>query len=270
VALEWFLLLRSLAHISVITVLAIDAELQSWEPLAAVFALTGVVLYAAKARTSALWWAVCGSVAMNVAEFPWTANHGYLQSALLLLAALARTIPTQTERLPDLILWIRAAFSVVFFHTGWQKWAAGTFDQGEFIAAMTHSRKANFDWLFTILAPGDMERLRNLDPREAGTGPFRFTSPWALLATQGVMWAEMALPCLWWIPRLTTPLIILSILMVWSFQLAAAEVSFAILSTALALTWLKPRMAQWGLYALMVIDFCLTVYIHRNPTTWLN
>jgi hypothetical protein len=250
---------------------AIEHRAHTLEPLLAAGSLCALFAFVVGWRGTALVAAACCSVAMNIQEFPYTANHAFLQSYVLCLAAICRLASVDADDKPSpFIHYLRVSFAILLFHTGWQKWAAGTYDRAEFIAQMFHSDKYRFGEFFGQLAPAESPRLAAMNPRVSNEGPFEYHSWLVLLASNSAMYSELIFPVLVWLRRWGNAFVLVSLGFVWAFQFAATEISFALLATAIALSFFSPRIMAPILYLLMAIDAGVACWIARNPDTWLN
>ncbi|MBU6160137.1 MAG: hypothetical protein KGO50_03380 [Myxococcales bacterium] len=270
-ALELFFVVRSASHITLMAHIALEQRMHTYEPWLAAAALCALFAFVVGWRSVAVVVAAACSVAMNIQEFPYTANHAYLQSYVLCLAAICRVASVDADDTPTpFIHYLRVSFAVLLFHTGWQKWVAGTYDRAEFIAQMFHSDKYRFGEFFGQLAPADIPRLAVMNPRVPNEGPFEYHSWLVLLASNSAMYSELIFPVLVWLRRWGNVFVLVSLGFVWAFQFAATEISFALLATAIAMSFFSPRIMAPVLYLLMAIDVGVAFWIARNSDTWLN
>jgi len=270
-ALELFFVTRSTVHIALMAHIAMEQRAHTWEPWLAAGSLCALFAFLVGLRGAALSAAAFCSVAMNIQEFPYTANHAYLQSYVLCLAALCRVASVNDDTSPaPLIAYLRLSFAILLFHTGWQKWAAGTYDRAEFLAEMFHSDKYRFGEFFSGLSPGESPRLASMNPRVPNEGPFEYQSWLVLFASNAAMYSELVFPVLLWMRRWGNVFVLASLGFVWACQIAATEISFAALATAIALSFFSARIMAPTLYLLMAIDVGVAFWIAGNPDTWLN
>jgi hypothetical protein len=182
---------------------------------------------------------------------PDIANHTFL--LFLALATLA-LFPGRdaTERILALstLRWLAA---IVLFATGVQKVLHGTYVHGEFLAYQVASGE-RFATLFRwVLPTEELERLRALAPTSQpltdttvlpatlplGSGPYRFTSPFALLVSNVVYVFEMTAPVLMLVRRTRAVAAVATVVFLAFIEVGAREIMFGILFVNLVLLFLR-------------------------------
>lgn len=200
-------------------------------------------LAVALAATSRLAWAI-GSMAVVsvlevVATFPATANHGWLQMAVLLLLASYAAPGRRVEEPLRLLQWLCAA---VIALTGVQKLLHGTWSQAQFIATYVDV-KAGFGFMMKLIDPVGVEALRYVDESQLGAGPIRSYHP-LMIAISNLVWIlELLIPAglLW--KRTRSAVAWFAIFFFLMIQFSAREFTFGILMSGLVAIWLPQSAA---------------------------
>lgn len=186
-------------------------------------------------------------VAVGVAvvwRFPYTANHLYLEALCLVLVCLDGGREAD-ERL--VVATLRLTAALVLFQTGLQKALYGNYWRGDFLALMVgvdDRFSRTFQWL---LPTAEIERLASFDREQTGAGPYRVGFGPFVLASIGVVLAEMTVPALMLHPRTRRLGAWAAIALLFAIEVAALELGFALLFVNLLVLFLP---AVWSRRAL--------------------
>ncbi len=183
--------------------------------------------------------------------FPSNSNHLLLSTWSLFLLALLDTRDHESASLQ--LRALRWSTVIVLFYTGVQKLLYGAYFQGDFLLYTLHASD-EFATVFRFLLPvEEFERIRAIDLRVEGAGPFRTRAPLFLLASNLVWVAELLLPVALVYRRTRVAAVWISLAFVVSIQTGARELLFALLFGNLVLLlhpdpWV-PRL-RWVVIAL--------------------
>jgi hypothetical protein len=212
---------------------------------------------------------------------PDIANHTFLLFLALATLALFPGRDT-TERILALssLRWLAA---IVLFGTGVQKILHGTYVHGEFLAYQIASGE-RFATLFRWALPAEeFERLRALAPTgehltdatvlpatlTLGSGPYRFTSPFALLVSNVVYLFEMTAPVLMLVRRTRAVAAVATVVFLAFIEVGAREIMFGILFVNLVLLFLRENWNGRLLPAfLAAYGYVLAVHLDWLPN-WI-
>ena len=213
----------------------------SAEPIT-MWALLFVVLYAMCLLLGWFrrWTRSAGEIALLVAlaqivyTFPFTANHLYLESLILLFLALCD--PAKDEDNDLALQGCRWLALLALFYSGLKKLMYGYYFDGTFLSHMV-AHQERFAAFFQYLIPEEeLVRLRSYRwPSDVGSGPFRVDSVAMVVVSNASYLLEMLLPIGLLIRRLRPLAWVASIGLVIAIELAAREIFFGALITNLLL-----------------------------------
>lgn len=218
-------------------------------------------------RTRAAWLAFAVCALRIVATWPHAYNHLVLET--LLLAAVAGLRPDDAHEDRLLLQCCRWLAAIVLFWSGVQKVLHGCYFEGQFLA-LTAATNVSFATPLAWIAADEIERLRQLLPLRAGAGPFTFTSPALVLASNLVWISEIALGLALLQTSLRKPAALSALIVLVTIQIVAHELVFgfwmalllALVAPARAFRLLEP--AAWvALLLILVVAFAL-------PGFWMN
>ncbi len=218
-----------------------------------------------RARAARLAFVAC--VVRIVATWPHAYNHLVLETLLLAAVAGLRHDDVREDRL--LLQWARWLAVAVLFWSGVQKVLHGCYFEGQFLA-LTAATNASFATPLTWIAAGEIDRLRQLLPLRVGAGPFTFTSPSLLLASNLVWISEIALGLALLQTSLRKPAALSALIVLVTIQVVAHELVFgfwmalllALVAPARAFRLLEP-VAWVALLLILLVAFTL-------PDFWMN
>ena len=172
--------------------------------------------------------AACGGLLFAswklAAIFPDNSNHFFLEYVCLVFASLASW--QREEDLESFVCGVRWLPVLVFFWSGVNKAIYGTYFNGAYLGSVfPHS---GFSFVFGFLMSGD--ELATL-LAATSPGPYAFTSPLALLASNAVWLGEIAAALLLLIPRLRLFGALLGLAVLVGIELGALELMFGVLMT---------------------------------------
>lgn len=199
-------------------------------------------------------WALTAATALQAARvieaFPTTANHAFLQLALLALAALLAG-PAPAER-RQLLSSYRALAAAVLIAAGVQKLLHGNYFDGRMLALLI-AKHERYQLVFEpLIGAAEVARLSGLDLHAAGSGPFLAGSP-ALIAVANATWLlELALGALLLLePRPYAAWLGAGFIV--AIELGAREIVFGFVMLALLALSLRPEAARRALLVLVAL-----------------
>ena len=208
-------------------------------------------------------WISLAAVGLAVAwRFPYTANHLYLEWIALLVVCLGSGKPEDARRAVAALRWTTA---IVLFQTGLQKALYGHYWRGDFLALMV-GEDDRFARIFRWLLPSEeVVRLAALDREQTGAGPYRVGFGPFVLASVGVVFAEMGVPALMMHPRTRRLGAWAGLALIFAIEVAALELGFALLFVNLLVLFLPAVWSERALRAAVVV----WVYAAGATLGWL-
>jgi hypothetical protein len=192
----------------------------------AVWALVFAACLLASFRAAWLRLAACGALAAatwkGAAIFPDSSNHFFLEWLCLVFASLTRL--DREEEAAAFVRGVRWLPVLVFVWSGINKAVYGTYFDGAYLGSiLAHGGFASvFGWL---MSGDELARLLATQP----PGPYAFTSPLAIAASNGVWLGEIAAGVLMLVPRWRSLGAALGVLVLAGIQLGARELMFGTL-----------------------------------------
>jgi hypothetical protein len=213
--------------------------------LALVTTVAAGLVFLPRWERRAPWISLVAVGAAVVWRFPYTANHLYLEWICLALVCLDAGRAEQERLVVSALRWTTA---IVLFQTGLQKALYGQYWRGDFLALMV-AEDDRFARIFRWLLPAsEVARLASLDREQTGAGPYRVPFGPFVLASIGVVFAEMIVPALMIHPRTRRIGAMAGIALIFAIQVAALELGFAMLFVNLIVLFLP---AVWSRRALL-------------------
>lgn len=188
------------------------------------------------------------------ATFPVTANHAWL---LLVVAAVLVSFSPLERHQRDAFRTLQHLTATVILLTGVQKVLHGTWFQAQFMGDFIGA-KAGFGTLFDLLDPTGAELIRQMEHVTVGTGPIRSTAPLMLLVSNLTWILEILIPIGLLVPRTRTLFAWMAIGFFFMIQLAAMELTFAVLITSMVALWLPVAQSTRFWHAMMWLTFAMT------------
>ena len=183
-------------------------------------------------------------------QFPFAANHHYLELGVLALGAL---FDDRKEGEAQLLLQsCRWLVVTVLFWAGLQKILYGYYFGGEFLSYAI-SQEARFAQIFGALIPSDeLIRLQSYGrPAPLGAGPYRAES-WALVLVSNATYAMEILAAIGLVVRRLRPLALCAAFaLIVAIEVAAREVLFGALFLGLISLFAR-RALNWKLFPMFV------------------
>ena len=183
-------------------------------------------------------------------QFPFAANHHYLELGILALGTLFDDRRKGEAQL--LLQSCRWLVATVLFWAGLQKILHGYYFGGEFFSYAI-SQEARFAQIFGLLLPSDeLLRLQSYgQPAPLGAGPYRTTS-WALLLVSNATYLTEILVAIGLFVRRLRPLVVCAAMaLIVAIEVAAREVFFGALCLGLV-TLFSRRALNWQLLPIFV------------------
>ncbi len=231
---------------------------------ASAFTLSLVFGWRVRWSQAAFGFALAIAIVRTVNQFPFTANHQYLELGILALGTLFNDRKAgEAQLLLQSCRWLVVA---VFFWAGLQKALHGYYFQGEFLSyAIT--QEPRFAQIFSRLLPSEeFIRLQSFGrPAPLGAGPFRAES-WPLLLLSNLTYLmEIGVALGLLVRRIRQPALWTGLMLIVAIEVAAREVLFGALYIGLILLF-APRALNWSLFPVFV---CLYSYLLAAGFGWV-
>lgn len=202
------------------------------------------------------WWprwsraAFCFALAISISQifnqFPFAANHQYLELGILAFGALFDSrIDGEDQLLLQSCRWLVAA---VLFWAGLQKILHGYYFGAEFLS-FAISQEPRFAQIFGLLLPTDeLIRLQSYgQPADVGAGPYRADSWGLVLVSNSTYVLEIGVAIGLLIRRVRRFALVTGVALILAIEVVAREVFFGAFYIAL-LTLFARRALNWQLF----------------------
>jgi uncharacterized membrane protein YhaH (DUF805 family) len=213
---------------------------------ACAYALSLCVGWRARWSRAAFALALVVSILRLANQFPFAANHHYLELGVLALGTLFDDRREGEDQL--LLQSCRWLVATVLFWAGLQKILHGYYFGGEFLSYAI-SQEARFAQIFGVLLPSDeLIRLQSYGrPAPLGAGPYRAES-WALVLVSNATYLMEILVALGLLVRRLRPFALCGALaLIVAIEVAAREVLFGALFLGLVSLFAR-RALNWQLF----------------------
>jgi hypothetical protein len=195
---------------------------------------------------AAFGFALAVSIIQVLNQFPFSANHQYLELGILALGTLFDDRSEGDDQL--LLQSCRWLVATVLFWAGLQKILHGYYFGGEFLS-FAISQEPRFAQIFGLLLPSDeLIRLQSLgQSAEVGAGPYRAAS-WALvLVSNATYLMEIGVAIGLLIRRVRPFALVAGVALIFAIEVVAREAFFGAFYVGL-LTLFAPRALNWRLF----------------------
>ena len=172
-------------------------------------------------------------------DFPWVANHTYLELLLLSLYLWIDSSKTEEEEL--FLQTCRWLTVIIFFYSGVQKLWYGEYFDGRFLAYLAAMRDRTRTGFELFISSEELSRLAAYT-LQAGSGPFLIDSTLFKVLSNGAWITEIALSLLLLFRRIWHPAVVFGIFTVFIIQLIAREFIFGVLMFSLLFLFCRRDM----------------------------